>query len=80
MQRRTVPFQGRRPGHAGLLQTGSQLLQGPVPAQVPLGVGVVPLFDADVCAGLPPQVFGGLSQSRALSAQRGHLHPPLLRV
>lgn len=71
-----LPFHGGGPGHAGFLQAGSQLLQGPVAAQVSLGVRVEALLDPYVCPGLPPQMFGRLGEPRSLSAQRGALHGP----
>lgn len=69
-----LPFQRGGPGHAGFLQTGSQLLQGPVAAQVALGVRVEALFDPYVSPGLAPQMFGRLGEPGSLSAQRGALH------
>lgn len=69
-----LPSQRGGPGHAGFLQPGSQLLQGPVAAQVALGVRVEPLFDPYVSPGLPPQMFRRLGESRSLSAQCGTLH------
>lgn len=69
-----LPFQRGGPGHAGFLQPGSQLLQGPVAAQVALGVRIEALFDPYVSPGLPPQVFGRLGEPRSFSAQRGALH------
>lgn len=61
-------------------QSGTELLQGPVAAQVALGVRVEALFDAYVSSGLPPQVFGRLGEPRSLSAQCGALHFLLLRA
>lgn len=69
-----LPFDRGRPGHAGLLQAGSQLLQRPVAAQVALRVRVETLLDADVHPGLAPQVLGRLGQTRSFSAQRAALH------
>lgn len=69
-----LPFQRGGPGHAGLLQPGPQLLQGPVAAQVALGVRVEALLDPYVGPGLPPQVFGRLGEPCSLSAQCCALH------
>lgn len=69
-----LPFERGGPGHARLLQSGSQLLQGPVPAQVSLGVRVEALFDPDVGPGLAPQMLGRFGEPRSFSAQRGALH------
>lgn len=69
-----LPFDRGGPGHAGLLQAGPEILQGPVAAQVALCVRVEALLDAYVRPGLPPQVFGRLGEPRSLSAQRAALH------
>lgn len=71
---RGLPSQRGGPGHARLLQSGSQLLQGPVAAQVALGVRVEALFDPYVRPGLAPQMLGRLGEPGSFSVQRGALH------
>lgn len=70
-----LPFiKRRRPGHPWFFQTWAVLLRGSVTAQVPLGVGVVPLLDSDVGSGLPPEMLRRFGHTSAFPAQRGALH------
>ncbi len=76
----TLPFQRGGPGHAGLSQPWSQLLQRPVAAKVALGVRVEALFDPNVGPGLPPQMFGRLGEPCSFSAQCETLHFQLTSI